>query len=268
MNGKWAAAKIAAVLALAFSVPAGASDLRSRPIIPPQPLSTWSGFYGGANFGDAFPSESGASLSTDPSGVIGRIQFGYNYLFSPNWLVGLEVEFDWTSGRDGTGTFATPNTAGTFSSNHNWYDIVAGRLGYTAGNLFSPRSTVHNYFVWWQCDRVLDRIHHALYVECRDKAEREASPTAAIIDSQSDKVCNFSGSCSRTRRPIHHAVHDRTHIGAALSAARLRRWKERLDIRPLVVRQIARVPQVITIVSRSVLMRPHRRSPLESDRFP
>jgi opacity protein-like surface antigen len=45
------------VLALAFSVPAGASDLRSRPIIPPQPLSTWSGLYGGANFGAAFPSE-------------------------------------------------------------------------------------------------------------------------------------------------------------------------------------------------------------------
>ena len=52
---------------------------------------------------------------------------------------------------------------------------------------FPPRSTVHNYFVWWQCDRVLDRIHHALCVECRDKAEREASPTAAIIDSQSVK---------------------------------------------------------------------------------
>src|SRR6201981_3315931 len=67
---------------------------------------------------------------------------------------------------------------------------------------------------------------------------------------------------------IHYAVHDRTHVSAALAAARLRRWKEWLDNRPLVVRQIARVPQVITIVFRSVLMRPHRRSPLESDRFP
>ena len=58
---------------------------------------------------------------------------------------------------------------------------------------FPPRSTVHNYFVWWQCDRVLDRIHHALYVECRDKAEREASPTAAIIDSQSVKSAEKGG---------------------------------------------------------------------------
>src|SRR3982074_3511326 len=52
---------------------------------------------------------------------------------------------------------------------------------------FPPKSTVWNYFIWWQCDRVLDRIHHALYVECRERAEREASPTAAIIDSQSGK---------------------------------------------------------------------------------
>jgi hypothetical protein len=26
---------------------------------------------------------------------------------------------------------------------------------------FPPHSTVYNYFVWWQCDRVLDRIHPA-----------------------------------------------------------------------------------------------------------
>ena len=53
--------------------------------------------------------------------------------------------------------------------------------------------TVYNYFVWWQCDRVLDRIHHALYVECREEAEREASPTAAIIDSQSVKSAEKGG---------------------------------------------------------------------------
>src|SRR6516165_10142074 len=74
-------------------------------------------------------------VSTDPSGVLGGMQFGYNYLFSPNWLIGLEVEFDWTSGQ-GTATFANATTVGTFTSNHNWYDIVAGRLGYTMGPWF------------------------------------------------------------------------------------------------------------------------------------
>ena len=59
-----------------------------------------------------------------------------------------------------------------------------------------PRSTVHNYFIWWQCDGVLDRIHDALYVECRKKAERDASPTAAIIDSQSVKSAEKGGPAS------------------------------------------------------------------------
>ena len=45
-----------------------------------------------------------------------------------------------------------------------------------------PRSTVNDYFRRWDWDGTLDRIHHALYVQCREQAEREASPTAAIID--------------------------------------------------------------------------------------
>lgn len=48
-----------------------------------------------------------------------------------------------------------------------------------------PRSTLYNYFDLWSWDGTLDRIHHALYVECRERAAREASPTAATIDSQS-----------------------------------------------------------------------------------
>jgi transposase len=50
-----------------------------------------------------------------------------------------------------------------------------------------PRSTVYRYFCDWSIDGVLDRIHDALYEKCRELAEREASPTAAIIDSQSVK---------------------------------------------------------------------------------
>jgi transposase len=50
---------------------------------------------------------------------------------------------------------------------------------------------------WWHCDGGLDRIHHVLYVACHEKAEREASPTAAIIDSQSVKSAE-----KRTARPV------------------------------------------------------------------
>ena len=44
---------------------------------------------------------------------------------------------------------------------------------------FPPRSTVHHYFIWWQCDGVLDGIHHALYVGCREKANETPAPLPA-----------------------------------------------------------------------------------------
>jgi transposase len=50
-----------------------------------------------------------------------------------------------------------------------------------------PRSTVWDYLDRWDWDGTLARIHHALYVEVRESAGREASPTTAIIDSQSAK---------------------------------------------------------------------------------
>jgi transposase len=49
------------------------------------------------------------------------------------------------------------------------------------------KSTVHWYFMLWNWDGTLKRVHHALYVTLREREGREASPTAAIIDSQSAK---------------------------------------------------------------------------------
>lgn len=56
-----------------------------------------------------------------------------------------------------------------------------------------PRSTVHDYFARWDWDGTLGRIHHALYVQCREQAGREANPTAGIIDSQSVKGAEKGG---------------------------------------------------------------------------
>lgn len=56
-----------------------------------------------------------------------------------------------------------------------------------------PRSTVYDYFDLWSWDGTLDRIHHALYVKCREAVSREASPTACIIDSQSVKSAEKGG---------------------------------------------------------------------------
>jgi transposase len=56
-----------------------------------------------------------------------------------------------------------------------------------------PRSTVNDYLRRWDYDGTLDRIHHTLYVACREQANRAASPTAAIIDSQSVKSAEKGG---------------------------------------------------------------------------
>ena len=55
------------------------------------------------------------------------------------------------------------------------------------------RSTLHDYLGLWQWDGTLGRIHHALYVACREQVGREASPSAAIIDSQSVKSAEKGG---------------------------------------------------------------------------
>src|SRR5215475_7588865 len=56
-----------------------------------------------------------------------------------------------------------------------------------------PRSTLYDYFDLWSWDGTLDLIHHELYVKCREAIGREASPTAAVIDSQSVKSAEKGG---------------------------------------------------------------------------
>ena len=67
-----------------------------------------------------------------------------------------------------------------------------------------PRSTVYDYFSLWGWDGTLDRLHHALYIKCREQAAREASPTACVIDSQSVKSAEKGGGAS-TRRALTRA---------------------------------------------------------------
>lgn len=59
-----------------------------------------------------------------------------------------------------------------------------------------PRSTLFDYLDLWSWDGTLERIHHELYVKCREREERGASPSAAIIDSQSVKSAEKGGRTS------------------------------------------------------------------------
>jgi transposase len=59
-----------------------------------------------------------------------------------------------------------------------------------------PKSTLFGYFDLWNWDGTLDRIHHALYVKCREAMGRAASPAACVIDSQSVKSAEKGGTAS------------------------------------------------------------------------
>jgi transposase len=82
-----------------------------------------------------------------------------------------------------------------------------------------PRSTVNYYFCRWQYDGTLDRLHHALYMRCRERADREASPTVAIIDSQSVKSSE-KGGLGLTRRALMAARRSRARNATSWSTPR------------------------------------------------
>jgi outer membrane autotransporter protein len=120
-------------------VPAHAADLSAMlPAALAPATYNWSGAYVGANFGFAFDREDVTAplgiFATDPSGVLGGVQLGYNYLFASSWLLGVEGEIDWTSSAGNT-NFNNTAAAASITSDHKWYDTLDGRLGYVMGPL-------------------------------------------------------------------------------------------------------------------------------------
>jgi transposase len=79
-----------------------------------------------------------------------------------------------------------------------------------------PRSTVHDYLTLWAWDGTLRRLHHALFVQARGQAGREASPTAAIIDSQSVKGAE-KGALGSIHRATTRARRSRARSGTSWS---------------------------------------------------
>jgi transposase len=65
---------------------------------------------------------------------------------------------------------------------------------------FPPWQTVYSYLRRWQAEGVWQRIHHAVLMADRERAGREASPTAAIIDSQSVRTGDQKGAPAATTR--------------------------------------------------------------------
>ena len=172
---------VTVVSGVAFILAASGSAFAAGrvPPPPPAPVFSWTGWYAGGNvgygWGDADTNLSGsvnttfaaptpvttasgfsASHSQPLQGVIGGGQIGYNYQFSPQWVLGFETDIQ-ASGERGSSTsvdsfsgplcfapspplpltcpsFETRTLNGTaataYEAKIEWFGTVRGRLGY------------------------------------------------------------------------------------------------------------------------------------------
>ncbi len=58
---------------------------------------------------------------------------------------------------------------------------------------FPPRQTVYRWFAAWRDGGLFETINHHLVMAGRERAGREASPSAAVMDSQSTKTTEAGG---------------------------------------------------------------------------
>src|SRR4030088_1737942 len=80
-----------------------------------------------------------------------------------------------------------------------FYLLSPGCKGDAFPKNLPTKTTVYDYFSLWRSDRTLLRLHQALYAQVREVSGRKASPTVAILDSQSAKAAQKGGPRS-TRR--------------------------------------------------------------------
>jgi outer membrane immunogenic protein len=126
---------------------ATAADL-STPYKAPPPAPApilyynWSGFYFGGNIGGGFNDFSYSNTNTaagaptggnsvNVGGIAGGGQIGYNYMFSPNFLAGVEADI---SGANINGSVTSNSGAVQHSFNTDLFGTARGRLGLAYNN--------------------------------------------------------------------------------------------------------------------------------------
>jgi outer membrane immunogenic protein len=128
-----------------FAAPAFAADLpTSKPApAPPPAVYNWNGFYVGGHFGGGGGSTSSdayfldGSFATnaafDRSGVFGGGQVGYNWMFTPNWLLGAEADLSASNIQGSLTSCSTTGCAHSVSTD-NVFGTARARLGYAWNN--------------------------------------------------------------------------------------------------------------------------------------
>jgi outer membrane immunogenic protein len=154
-----------------IGTPAFAADMAVKaPLPPPAPVYNWTGWYVGGNVGASFGRANtdsnaapitvtttfgtfgpfapglGTSQQVEPAGIIGGGQVGYNWQFSPIWVVGLEADIQGSGEKDSisfTNNFTIPclgpcgGTGSAFTQYEakiDWFGTVRGRIGYLFGD--------------------------------------------------------------------------------------------------------------------------------------
>ena len=170
--------RLATALASAalIGTPAFAADMGVPSAPPAAPVYNWTGWYVGVNAGASFGNVktdfnvapvtvtvvSGPPISVPglansdrvyPDGFMGGGQIGYNWQFSPIWVVGLEADIQGALEKDSS-TFSTPfhfsylpfptdptlklpvtgSAVAAYSAQIDWFGTVRLRAGYVWGN--------------------------------------------------------------------------------------------------------------------------------------
>jgi len=131
---------ITAVLCvIAAHLPASAADLAYRYSPPPQapdyaaPIYDWNAFYIGGHLGGAFSGNNNfdtAIIRNISQGrFLGGLQFGADYQFAPNWLVGIEGQYSFLEGSIGVNL---PDGS-AYSNRQSGLGSLTGRFGYVWG---------------------------------------------------------------------------------------------------------------------------------------
>jgi outer membrane immunogenic protein len=155
---------VAGIGVAAVAAPALAADLPAKmPVKAPPivaPVYNWTGFYLGAHAGYRWAD---ADFTSDPysftpptasavaipgrnesyrlnGGIVG-LQGGYNFMFAPQWLLGVEGDWSWGHSSDSNASTITGTAASgdgfTLSRNSEveltWQATLRGRLGYVGG---------------------------------------------------------------------------------------------------------------------------------------